>query len=236
MLQERTVEPGTLALIKRLSADDLLKDFVLVGGTALSLRLGHRKSIDIDMFINKPFDASAIERHFEKMYNGKNTGTLGNAVRADIDGVKTELMAHQYPWIGPVEHIEGIRMASLDDIAAMKINAIMDKGSRIKDFVDIYSLLEHRNLSQLVTAYTDKYPDVNPTMAKNALLYHEEIGSKVNVLLMNGNVQWPDIAERLRQAVIDPKKVFHLKYSMGAKQKTDEGRKRSQRKSRGRHL
>src|ERR1700733_2995932 len=151
MLQERTVEPGTMALIKRLSADELLKDFVLVGGTALSLQLGHRKSIDIDMFINKPFDASAIERHFQKTYNRQNTGTLGNAVTAHIDGVKVDLMAHQYAWIRPLEHNEGIRMASLEDIAAMKIHAIMNEGSRVKDYVDIYSLLEHRNLSQLVT-------------------------------------------------------------------------------------
>jgi predicted nucleotidyltransferase component of viral defense system len=236
MLQEKTVEPGTLALIKKLSADDLLKEFVLVGGTALSLRLGHRKSIDIDMFINKPFDAPAIERHFRNAYNGQNTATLGNAVRADIDGVKTELMAHQYPWIRPIEHTEGIRMASLEDIAAMKINAIVNSGSRTKDFVDVYRLLEQKNLSEIVSAYTEKYAGANPSIASNSLLYHESIAYKAELQLMNANLQWPDIAARLRQAVAEPNRIFAPKLHNRQQKKPDEERKQSQRRSRGRHL
>jgi hypothetical protein len=55
MLHEETLEAGTLALIRTLSADNRLNDFVLVGGTALALQLGHRKSIDIDLFTPHPF-------------------------------------------------------------------------------------------------------------------------------------------------------------------------------------
>ncbi|MGN7885394.1 nucleotidyl transferase AbiEii/AbiGii toxin family protein [Dyadobacter sp. 22481] len=68
MLHEETVEASTLALIRRLMADEKLADFYLVGGTALSLRLGHRISIDIDLFIGKDFDSAAVCEHLKAMY------------------------------------------------------------------------------------------------------------------------------------------------------------------------
>jgi hypothetical protein len=80
MLHEETVERETLALIRRLTADHFLKDFVLVGGTALSLQLGHRKSIDIDLFTPHPFDSYAMEKHIESTYNPTETQVLTNAV------------------------------------------------------------------------------------------------------------------------------------------------------------
>ncbi|SDH36389.1 Nucleotidyl transferase AbiEii toxin, Type IV TA system [Dyadobacter soli] len=63
MLHEETVEASTLALIRRLMADENLSDFYLVGGTALSLRLGHRISIDIDLCTGKDFDSAAVCEH-----------------------------------------------------------------------------------------------------------------------------------------------------------------------------
>jgi hypothetical protein len=68
MLHKEAVEARTLALIKRISLDPKLKDFVLVGGTALALRLGHRKSIDIDLFSSSRFDPSAIAGHIDSAY------------------------------------------------------------------------------------------------------------------------------------------------------------------------
>lgn len=56
MLHTETVEPQTLRLLNRLMTAGSLKDFCLVGGTGLSLRYGHRKSIDLDMFSTKQFD------------------------------------------------------------------------------------------------------------------------------------------------------------------------------------
>lgn len=77
MLHEETVERETLALIRRLSGDDFLKNFVLVGGTALSLQLGHRKSIDIDLFTPRPFIADSVVKHLVTMYKAEDIHVLG---------------------------------------------------------------------------------------------------------------------------------------------------------------
>lgn len=63
MLHTKTIESITLGLLKRLMADKALTQFDLVGGTALSLQIGHRKSIDLDMFSHTDFEAAAILQH-----------------------------------------------------------------------------------------------------------------------------------------------------------------------------
>jgi len=177
MLHTETVEAGTLALIKRLSNDPAFKEFVLVGGTALSLQLGHRRSIDIDLFSAKPFDPKAMVDHLNASYQGKDTQTVGNAVFSHLQGVKVDLIAHQYPWVDPVTEIEGIRMASTKEIGAMN-------------------------------AYTHKYADANPKIAKRLLLYHEEIDFEANVDLLASDLKWEKVMKRLKEAVTDPGRSF----------------------------
>jgi len=195
-------------LIKRLSSDPVLKEFVLVGGTALSLQLGYRKSIDIDLFSAKPFDAKAMREYLKEHYQGVDMGVLGNAVFSRIQGVKVDMIAHQYPWVDPVKEMEGIRMASTLEIGAMKMNAISNSGERLKDFIDMHFLLENHSLEQFTNAYAAKYKDANPNIAKNALLYHDQIDFAGDIHLLNRKFNWPDIAKRLRMAVANPKKVF----------------------------
>jgi hypothetical protein len=233
MLHEETVEAGTMALIRKLSADDRLRDFVLVGGTALSLQLGHRKSVDIDLFTTRPFDPKSIAGHIESVYEGKGVAVSGNAVFSRITGVKTDMLAHGYEWIKPVQETDGVRMASLEDIAAMKLHAIVNSGRRLKDYVDIYYLLELRNLKELTDAYTAKYPDGNPALARNALLYHAEIDFKVELGLLNREFKWEEVKARLKEAVVEPKRVFEVKKSQEVKVSKEE-EKQAQRLGRGR--
>src|SRR5277367_2843670 len=101
MVYEDTVEAGTLALIKRLAADDKLKDFVLVGGTALALQLGHRSSVDIDLFSANLFNPYDVAKNVKSNYNTEKTYVLGNTVFSFIEGVKTDMLLHEYPWIRP---------------------------------------------------------------------------------------------------------------------------------------
>jgi Nucleotidyl transferase AbiEii toxin, Type IV TA system len=79
MLREETVEAGTLVLIKRLSSDQEFNNFVLVGGTALSLQLGHRKSIDIDLFNEHAFDGQRVAAHLRSAYGASRAAVDGNA-------------------------------------------------------------------------------------------------------------------------------------------------------------
>lgn len=208
MLYTETVETGTLALINRLMLDRKFSEFCLVGGTALSLRFGHRESIDIDLFTARSFDAPSIANHLNHKYNADQVRTLTNAVFGFVENVKTDFIAHQYPWINPVETIDGIRMASVNDLAAMKIHAIVQNGTRLKDFIDIYQLLEHIPLKSILDSYLSKYPAGQLNVAQGALLYHNDIDFNVPVRMVKENITWTKIADRLNKAVLYKDKVF----------------------------
>jgi hypothetical protein len=130
MLYKETVSAGTLELIQRLMKDEQFNNFNLVGGTALALQLGHRISIDIDLFSQKRFDTALLKEHLEKNYNAITVRTGNNTMAVEIDGVRTDIIAHQYPDVKAPVTVEGIRMASLEDIAAMKFNVITREPER----------------------------------------------------------------------------------------------------------
>lgn len=234
MLYTETVEAGTLDLIKQLMRDKELSAFNLVGGTALSLQLGHRKSIDIDLFTDKDFDATSIARYLSETYNAEMTGTFKNGVFCYINNVKADFLAHQYP-IKKIETIDGIRMLSLEDIGAMKLNAILYNGTRLKDFVDMHSMLEHIPLNNITAAFEKKYPDVNKQMAHTALLYHNDINLKEKIDFIGRKIPWLEIADRLREAVINHHNILesqHLK--MQQQKKINESLKQNPQKRQGR--
>ncbi len=208
MLYTQTVEAGTLDLIKRFMQDEAFKEFRLVGGTALSLYIGHRISIDIDLFCNIDFNSASIGEHLNSNYNSEKTKVLKNGAFSLVDNIKVDLIAHQYPWLLQVNNIDNIRMASIDDIGAMKIHAIVQSGNRLKDFIDIHYLLEHRSLDQLVGAYEKKYPDTNRLLAYNAVVYFNDIDFDVPVKLINQPMQWDKINERLTKSIKNKDVVF----------------------------
>ena len=152
-------------------ADGKFSDFNLVGGTALALKMGHRKSVDIDLFTTRDFDARTILEHVKSNYNAQSTHSIENGVFCFINDVKVDMLSHKYPLVKHVENIEGVRLVSLPDIGAMKLNAIYRDGNRLKDFADIYTLLERFPLMELLAAAERKYPDVNGALLKNSLVY-----------------------------------------------------------------
>lgn len=210
MLHQETVAASTLDLIRRLMADARLQEFYLVGGTALSLTIGHRISDDIDLFTSKSFDAAKLAVHL-KVYKIENVQVAPNTVSGFIEDVKTDFIAHQYPLLKSIKTPEGIQMLDNEDIAAMKFNAIIQNGTRIKDFVDIYYLLERLPLRVLLDAYEKKYAvaRVNRQMASQALLYDKDIDFSVPVnFIKDTGIKWPEIRQRLQQAIKNPDQPF----------------------------
>lgn len=208
MLHTETVDASTLDLIHKLMDDKDLKSFNLVGGTALSLLLGHRKSVDIDLFTTEPFPETTLANLLAGKYKAEIVNTSINTVRCFIDDVKVELMAHRYISLQPTIVLEKIRMSSLEDIAAMKLNAIVGNGTRKKDYIDMYVLLEQDSLSKWLQCYVTKYPDTSITMARNSLVYFEDIDHSEEVELLRDNIPWNYVEARLREANIRPDKVF----------------------------
>jgi predicted nucleotidyltransferase component of viral defense system len=140
MLQTRTVEPATLGLLKSLMAQPLVEPFYLVGGTALALQMGHRFSVDLDLFThllyNKEVLFDSLRQDFDMTIEfSNNVITIGY-----INEVKVDLVNVRYTPQYPMLTIEGVRMLDIRDIAAMKLNAIAQRGNK-KDFmICIFSL------------------------------------------------------------------------------------------------
>lgn len=195
-------------LMQRLMKDEMLKDFVLVGGTALSLKIGHRLSVDIDLFRPDGFNAKELRSYLENKYDARETQDFPNSVMTFIDDIKVDLISHQYPYLKPVETLDGVRLASIEDIGAMKLLAIAQSGRHIKDFVDIYHLLEHNPLVVYLEGYARKY-DANPTVARNGINYFDNVSSKQIMEYFPGKEEnWKMTMERLRQAKIDIRILF----------------------------
>jgi len=210
MLHKETVSKEMWELLQKLMKDEKLKDFTLVGGTALSLMLGHRLSIDIDLFTTNAFDERFIFNHLADNYPVAVKNMFENTLLLEISNIKVDIIAHQYEWQTPVKTAENVRLASLEDIGAMKLHAIFQDGSRIKDFVDMHFLLEHNSLKMYLEFYKKKYGG-NPSLAALSLLHHDNIDRDVKVKIVKGkNVTWQKIEERLKKSVHNPSFKFNI--------------------------
>jgi len=208
MLYKETVTAGTLELLKTLMQDENLNDFFLVGGTALSLQIGHRISIDIDLFSLKPFNEEAVLQYLESNRNFYLDYRDKNTLKGQIDETKIDLITHSYPLVKDLVLLEEIRMASLADIAAMKLNAVVGNGTRLKDFIDLAFLSNHLSLKTMTDAYADKYSTRNPVLIVKALSYHEDINFKEPVQVISGKYNWETIEKRLFEMIKFPATVF----------------------------
>jgi hypothetical protein len=208
MLRKETVSETTLELLKTLMMDPLLEDFFLVGGTALALQLGHRISIDIDLFSQKSFDAEQLLMEIETKYPFQLNFQSRNTLKGSIDGVQVDLITHNYPLVRELMLEEGVRMASAEDIAAMKLNSISGNGTRLKDFIDVAYLSSSMTLSAMVDAFCEKYGNRNPAMLIKALDYHKDIDFLDPIQMMGSKYNWKSIEKRLGQMTMHPQRVF----------------------------
>lgn len=208
MLYKGTVSTATLELLKALMHDPLLNDFFLVGGTALSLQIGHRRSIDLDLFTTKDFDENALLSEVEERYNFYTDFQSKNTLKGQIDGVKVDFISHKYPLVNPLLIVEDVRMAGIQDIAAMKLNAIAGNGTRLKDFIDIAYISSFITPIQIVEAYQEKYSSRNPVMAIKSMIYHNDIDFDEPIEMMDNNFTWSVIERRLHDMLDIPEQVF----------------------------
>jgi len=137
--------------------DEKLRQFSLVGGTALALYLGHRKSVDIDLFSQQLFDVQELEEYITHAYNYQTIRKSEVTLIGNINLVKVDCIRYNYPLAEPVIESDGIRMYSMSDIAAMKLTAISQSGKRLKDFVDIACISSKMSLEDMLNAFRIKF-------------------------------------------------------------------------------
>lgn len=203
-----TVKQATLNLLKRLMSDEELSDFYLVGGTALTLQEGFRKSIDLDMFTNDMQDREGVENHLVLNYGFKADLSIKRTLLGHIGGVKTDFINYPYRPIRPLIEEEGIRMVSAEDIAAMKLAAIMNSGKRMKDFVDVAFLSTKFSLMQMMGFFAEKFPHSSVLSAEKSLLFFDDIDFSVPISLVSGKFRWMPVRRRLLEMAQFPTRVF----------------------------
>ena len=163
MLHVETVEPRALSVLKQLLKMPELQDFSLVGGTALSLLYGHRISVDLNLFSDKPFEnhviISALEKKFRTSFSNRSTNPRFG-IFSFVDDVKIDIIRHPHPLIRPELNIDDIRMFSTEDIIAMKVQAILGRGKK-KYFWGIAELLQHFSIADFIRFHKEKYSTQN---------------------------------------------------------------------------
>lgn len=173
MLQTQTVVPELMELLRKLMKVQNFSNFYLVGGTSLSLQIGHRNSIDIDLFGKQEIDSDLFIKILNDFGNTEIMKSSNNILITDVEGIKVDFVNYQYQILEKPLEIDGIRMLSTKDIAAMKLNAIASRGSK-KDFIDLYFLLKEFKLREMMDFYNQKYFDGSEFMVYKSLNYFEE--------------------------------------------------------------
>lgn len=202
------IDPATFHLIQQLQSVPELKDFFLVGGTALALQLGHRNSIDIDLFTQNDFTAEEIESLLKNNFTYTATLARKNTVLAIVNLIKTDFIKHNYPLIlAPITE-EGITFLSKEDIAAMKFHAIIQSGKRLKDFIDIYYLLQHFSMQQMIGFFIKKYSNSNPMIAMKAVNFFDDLDENIDSPKLLQPIKAEQIKKRIQEATQKPDKVF----------------------------
>ncbi len=210
MLYTETIEGGTLELLRNLQSEVLLSSFNLVGGTSLALRMGHRKSVDLDLFTKDDFDLQELRELLVNKYNLRVSYEKGKTLKGFINNVKIDLIKYDYPQVCSVETIEGIRFESIPDVIAMKLSAICDNGSRMKDFIDIAFLSSKYSFDDMLKFYSTKFPASNQMMLAKALVYFADIDFNEDIVMLKYDFNWDKISKRLNDMTLQRDRVFGL--------------------------
>ena len=198
MLRFDAVPQSVRELLVRLASHEALQNFALGGGTSLALRLGHRWSVDLDFFTVGKFSSEDL---FSELALDLATviGRADNSLTVDVGGVKLDLLRHAYKTLEPADCIDGVTLVSLPDLAAMKLNAIANRGSK-KDFFDLAELLGHFTIQEMIGFFTDKYPSTDPFTVIRSLAWFEDAELEPDPIALAGQT-WIKVKDRARDAV-----------------------------------
>lgn len=178
--------------------------FYLADNTALALQLGHRDSIDFGFFSEDSFSTIELEKKVEQIFVGDQiirTHETTNALSIVIDSsIKLSFFSYPYKLIRPPIEDNYFRMASIEDIGAMKLSAITGR-STLKDYVDLYFILQRIGLKQLLEEATTKFPTIDSSAMLKSLVYFADIKEEPILFKHGDNVSLDTIKEFLSETV-----------------------------------
>lgn len=204
MLHKEAVDETALGLLKSLQSKKYLRGFNLAGGTALSLLNGYRKSVDIDLFSNFAFDTGQMLEILAQDFDFDLLFSATNTLRGSVENIKIDIIAHRYRLLEDPHTEENISILSEPDIIAMKLNAISVSGQRIKDFIDIYYLLDKYDLKSMLYYYQSKYDQENDMLILKSLIYFDDVDeTDWPVLIKEPDLRWKDVKRKIERTIIN---------------------------------
>lgn len=202
MLFTETVESNTLGVLKELMRLPVLENFALVGGTNLSLKLGHRLSVDLDIFSNEDFESDsiipAIKAKFDNFEVLRKTKRSFAGVIGDL---KIDIVLHQYPYLQEIEETDDVRFVSMPDVVAMKLNAISKRGAK-KDFYDLANLLDLYSIEEMLSFFKTKYSNDEIGFVVHSMYYFEDAEMQENPISLKGET-WEEVKKKVKKSVDD---------------------------------
>jgi hypothetical protein len=199
----KTLPTKTKELIKTFQKErsKFLKEFYLSGGTALSLQLGHRESIDLDFFNQNDFDPKQLQPELEKFGKLKDLQLDKNTLNAFLKGVQIQFLGYPYPLLKPTMNWQGTRISSVIDIACTKLQTIGIRGNK-KDFIDLYFILNEYSLKELFKKLDKKYrhSDFSKTHILKSLVYFKD-AEQQPIPKMHKKVKWEKVKKEIEKKV-----------------------------------
>lgn len=184
---------------------DFRKDgFYLAGGTGLALLIGHRDSLDFDFFTEKDFDTENLFKSVVSKFGGHKviqTQAEKNTLSVLVDDrIKVSFFTYKYPLLQKTVSADFFEIAGVDDIACMKINAIVNR-STLKDYVDLYFILKQKELSDILADLKIKMPGLDTLLALKSIIYFEGIDPAEPIIFKTDKVSFEEIKSFLLKEV-----------------------------------
>ncbi len=195
MLHLETVDTRTWDLLNRLMTVPEFCELYLAGGTALALQVGHRKSIDLDLFGKFIVDEYRFSSILKTIGNVRLINQSANIKTYLINNIKTDFVNYPYQWLNSPLVQDGIRLTSKADIAAMKLAAVTGRGTK-KDFIDIFILLEYFTLKEMFQFYCSKFPEGSEFLVLKSLTWFED-AEPDRMPVMLTQINWEDVKTRI---------------------------------------
>jgi len=194
---------------KRLAILPLLKnfkkDFYLAGGTGLALQLGHRDSIDFDFFSKKNIDTKKLFLQIKEIFKGckilkvqEENNTLTVFIN---DNIKLSFFTYNYKLIKKTINEPYFNIASILDIACMKLSAIVSRATN-KDYIDLYFIFKEISLKNILNNLNKKLPELDINLVLKSLVYFNDLKTEPIKFKNNQNINLKTIEKSFNEQII----------------------------------
>jgi hypothetical protein len=198
----RVLPTEAWAVVRLLAGAGILEDWILAGGTALALQLGHRVSLDLDFFRHGEFDEAALRTSLAEIGHLEVQSMSAGTLHARLKGVRLSFRRSEVPFLFEPAVYRGLHLADVRDIAAMKVVAVAGRGSK-KDFVDLYAYFETgATFGDLMVVVARRYADTefNAMHLLRSLVYFDDAEAEPMPRMLT-KVPWPEVRRRLESEV-----------------------------------